>query len=217
MPTTDKSTRWVFTAFEGAWQFFDADKPPEFVAEGGWQTEVCPKSQRHHYQGYLRTKTQVRMSFLKSKFPGVHLEAARDWYAAKNYTRKDVTAVPGTRVQWAIADNSASLTMTDTLMMVAENAVDYDLMTKCRQQDAKAEEVMRTTRVAMVMKPLKEMVKEEYWYAVKKILRADPQLAQRFACPDVERMWKGTREVWLEKISEDRQTDIVQEKSVTPV
>lgn len=192
MPTIDKSTRWCFTAFEGAWQYFVADKPPEWAAEGGWQTEVCPQTQRHHYQGYLRTKQQVRLSFLMKQMPGVHFEIARDWYKAKNYTLKKNTAVPNTQVKWDIADNSA-LTMTDTLMMIADNVGSYlaDEVKKHEQMKASAK--------------LDDLIKEEFWYAVNRILMTEPQLAQRFATPDVERMWKKTRFTWV--LLRDRQTD----------
>lgn len=66
------------------------------VAEWGWNHEKCPETSRLHYQGYLRTKQQVRLSQLVKQFPGVHFEQARNWEASKNYSGKVETRVPGT-------------------------------------------------------------------------------------------------------------------------
>lgn len=93
---TDKSTRWAFTAYEAQWGLFN-DMPPS-IAEWGWQKEVCPETGREHYQGYLRTKQQVRLKSLVKDLPGVHFEIARNWSALTNYCRKDETAVSGTQV-----------------------------------------------------------------------------------------------------------------------
>lgn len=93
---TDKSTRWAFTAYEAQWKLFD-DMPPS-IAEWGWQKETCPETGRLHYQGYLRTKQQVRLKSLVKDLPGIHFEIARNWDALVNYCRKDETAVSGTKV-----------------------------------------------------------------------------------------------------------------------
>lgn len=81
------------------------------------------------------------MSFLQKQLPGVHIEVAKDWYAAMNYTKKKDTAVPGTRVRWQIAVTPASaLTLDDLLMMIADNVSDYDLEARVRKQDKDASE-----------------------------------------------------------------------------
>lgn len=90
---TDKSSRWQFTAYAEQWPLFEAIPPA--VAEWGWQKEVCPSTQKEHYQGYLRTPSQVRFSALKKLFPGVHLEVAKNWQALINYCNKEETRVPG--------------------------------------------------------------------------------------------------------------------------
>lgn len=93
--SSDKSTRWSFTAFEAQWPLFES-MPPSIV-EWGWQTEICEKTNRPHYQGYLRTKSQVRFSQLKKELPGVHLEVAKNWEALLNYCNKTATAVAGSQ------------------------------------------------------------------------------------------------------------------------
>jgi len=95
--TTVKTTRWAFTAYEAQFNLFRAGHMPNTLAEWGWNHEKCPQTNRIHYQGYLRTKQQVRLSQLKKQFPGVHLEPARNWEATKNYSGKEETRVPGTQ------------------------------------------------------------------------------------------------------------------------
>jgi len=89
-----KTTRWQFTAYEGQWRMFNT--MPRQVAEWGWNTELCPKTNRLHYQGYMRTGQQQRESAMWSLFPGVHFEVARDWPALVQYCKKAATRVPGT-------------------------------------------------------------------------------------------------------------------------
>lgn len=90
---TDKSSRWQFTAYEDQWALF-VSMPPG-IAEWGWQKEQCPKTQKLHYQGYLRTPAQVRFSALKKILPGVHLEVAKNWQALVAYCAKIETRVEG--------------------------------------------------------------------------------------------------------------------------
>lgn len=94
--STTKTSRWAFTAYEGQFGFFREGNIPANCAEWGWNTEKCPDTGRIHYQGYLRTKQQCRLSALQKQFPGVHFEPARNWAAVKNYSGKVETRVPGT-------------------------------------------------------------------------------------------------------------------------
>ena len=91
-----KSTRWSFTAYEQQWDLFK--EVPAGVAEWGFQTEVCPKTDRKHYQGYIRLSQQQRFGWLAKLLPGVHLEVAKNWDALIEYCKKTDTAVPGTQV-----------------------------------------------------------------------------------------------------------------------
>jgi len=95
---TDKTTRWAFTAYEQQWPLFDGDrwKHPG-VSKCGWNAEICPETNRKHYQGYLLLAKQQRFSWLRERFPGVHIEIARDWNKLLNYCRKEETRIPGTQ------------------------------------------------------------------------------------------------------------------------
>lgn len=99
---TDKTTRWQMTVYQGQWSLVETMPPG--IAEWGWQTEICPKTQTPHYQGYLRTTQQQRMSWLKKLLPGIHFEVCgvrtpdkpqhECWIALKNYCQKKETRSP---------------------------------------------------------------------------------------------------------------------------
>lgn len=74
---------------------------------------------------------------------------------------------------------------------------------------------MKTHKAAMAMLTLDDFIKEEFWHAVSRILLVQPNMAQRLAAPELEKMWKRTREVWI--ILRDRQTDTAEENSPTQV
>lgn len=88
-----KSSRWSFTAYKDQWSLFE--QMPPGIAEWGWQREVCPETNREHYQGYLRLSQQQRFAWLAKLLPGIHIEVARNWQALIAYCKKEDTRVPG--------------------------------------------------------------------------------------------------------------------------
>jgi len=90
----EKSSRWAFTAYDHQYEIFK--QMPPGVKEWGWNVEICPKTQREHYQGYIKLTQQQRFSWMKKLFPGVHVEIAKNWQALLNYCRKEETRAPGT-------------------------------------------------------------------------------------------------------------------------
>lgn len=93
---SEKSTRWSFTAYEGEYSILDAIKEcgNALIAEIGWQDEICPKTQKHHRQGYVRTVRQVRFAQLREVLPGIHLEIAKNWEALIKYCHKTESRDP---------------------------------------------------------------------------------------------------------------------------
>lgn len=176
-----KSTRWVFTAYEAQWPLFDS--MPPIVAEWGRQTEKCPDTGRLHYQGYLRTSRQVRLSQLKGVFPGVHFEIARNWSASKNYCKKSETAIPGTQV--VLVNPAKAMTMAQALTRIASHKWDIT-----HDKDLEPEKYERA-------------IKAEYWSAVKAILSDEPDAVGIYTQPQYERAWMKTRDVWIEKFEEE--------------
>lgn len=90
-----KSSRWSFTAYKDQWSLFETIPPG--IAEWGWQREICPETNREHYQGFLRLTQQQRFAWVAKKLPGVHVEVARNWAALIAYCKKEDTRVSGTK------------------------------------------------------------------------------------------------------------------------
>jgi len=88
---TDKTSRWAFTAYEEQWPIVDDFNKSALVAEFGYQHELCPRTNRKHRQGFLRTKQQVRFSAMTKAFPGIHFEVAKNWDALIQYCKKEET------------------------------------------------------------------------------------------------------------------------------
>jgi len=91
-----KSTTWAFTAYDQQWPLFETMPPG--IAEWGWQREICPETNRPHYQGYLRLTQQQRFAWFAKNLPGVHVEQALNWEGLIRYCKKTETAIPGTQV-----------------------------------------------------------------------------------------------------------------------
>lgn len=92
--TTSRGKRWTWTSFEEA--------PPEWEEE--WMSylvyglEVCPDTQREHFQGYLETKDRITFGALKAK-PGwetLHLEKS----VATSDSNIQYACKEGTWVEW---------------------------------------------------------------------------------------------------------------------
>lgn len=184
-----KSTRWSFTAYEEQWSLF-AVVPTDPIQKWGWQEEVCPKTQRRHYQGYIQTNRQVRFAQLKKILPGVHLEVARNWQALVNYCKKAETAVDGT--QQVVENPVKHLSMAEALIRVAEARPDIHFSGNELPDD------LRKKYVA------------EYDGAVATLLREDKNLIGLYSQPQYERAYVKWRSVWVGYADEktDRQTDI---------
>lgn len=184
--TDNKSQRWAFTAYEQDWDCFKV--MPELVAEWGWQQEICPTTQRPHYQGYMRLKRQARLSQLKKIFPTTHFEMAKNWNALIQYCKKEETAVDGTQHH---AVGTQYLSMSDALIKIAVNRPIIDF-SRCE-----AEEDYRRKYLY------------EFNESVSILLRADPNLIGIYSQPQYERAYVRWRAVWVEKAVElvKRQTD----------
>lgn len=132
---TDKSSRWQFTAYEDQWALFD--QMPPGIAEWGWQKETCPKTQKLHYQGYLRLSQQQRFSWIKKILPGVHLEVAKNWEALINYCSKIETRVEGEAPVHVVNTYYTQYTYAELLgkRIYKENFADYKNWTNERAMD----------------------------------------------------------------------------------
>jgi len=189
---TDKTSRWAFTAYQGQYALFTTVNP--LIAEMGWQKEICPDTQREHYQGFIRTTRQVRFAQLAKIFPGVHIEPAKNWDALLNYCRKSDTAIQGSQVHLKQPEGKKPLTMAQALTLLASNVpyVTYDWS-------------------EMDEKKLKEIKDQLFWKAVENTISYDLDLVGIFTQPQYYRAFMNLKQVWIDEAIDlaqtDRQTD----------
>lgn len=186
MESSDKTTRWAFTAYEDQWHLFET--APPLVAEWGWQIETCPSTNRKHYQGYLRTTRQVRWKQVSNMFPSVHIEPAKNWQALVNYCKKTDTAVDGTQQHQTFQGKQMSMAQALTRLARYRPTIDNS---RCETDD-----------------DFNRLYKREFEIAVRAIVREEENLIALYTQPQYLRAYVMCRDVWIEKAEEiDRQTD----------
>lgn len=188
----EKSTRWAFTAYEQQFPLFSSK--PELVRFWKWNHEVCPQTQRQHYQGAIQTTRQVRFKQIQKLFPGVHFEIPRNWPALLLYCQKSDTQVEGGNHNHADVPR-VTLTMDQALVKVAQ---------------------YRDTEVRCSSEELAEIDKwkgRQYDSSVSSILTEEPTLVGLYAQPIFRNAWIKWSSVFIqiadsqEDCSEGRQTD----------
>jgi len=176
---TDKSTRFAFTAFEKQWYLFANIKQFPDVAEWGWQTETCPTSGTLHYQGYMRTKRQFRVTGVRKMFPGVNLSVARDWHKLRSYCRKKETSIDGSNVY---AKNDQEYWSLERLMIELTNHLTAASIHINQLLDQRVE--------------VKDISHETFWFCARQILHDEPHRASALNQPSIEKFFKNTLSVW---------------------
>lgn len=182
----DKSTRWSFTAYEGQYSIIDAHaaQPHELIAEIGWQDEICPKTQKKHRQGYVRTVRQVRFSQLSAIMPGIHLEVAKNWQALINYCQKVESRDPsGNQVQVKF---QRPMRLHEMLIEVARN-----MNNDCKRLGESLSSLDRQTDRRILLRYLRDYSHD--------LVRAHPEYAVVLTRQDARDSWCEFIEVWLEK------------------
>lgn len=89
---------WMFTIFGSEEEGPDVDIPRgwERILFCAWQLERCPKTNKLHLQGYLRTQNKVRMTALKKLHETAHWERRKGSHEqAKAYVTKSESRVEG--------------------------------------------------------------------------------------------------------------------------
>lgn len=190
MASTVRAAWWSVTInnpTEADRRSLEKENLPSFVKSVRQQDEVGEQGTLH-IQAAVNT-SQVRLSAMKQWLPRAHLEVARNRDALLNYVQKEETALAGTQ-KVVQAD---FMSMDQALMAIAEHEMDYPEWQK---------------RVPL-QKQVKEgaFEKDEYWAAVREILRNFPKTVGLFTNPQMERAWVKTRAVWIERLKKDRQTD----------
>lgn len=182
----DKSTRWAFTAYEGQYAILDAIREcgNELIAEIGWQDEICPETQNHHRQGYVRTVRQVRFAQLSTILKGIHLEKAKNWEALINYCKKTETRDPsGNQVTVRFA---RPMRLHEMLIEVAR-----EMNNDCKRLGETLSSLDRQTDRRILLRFLRDYSHN--------LVRAHPEYATVLCRQDARDAWCEFIEVWLEK------------------
>nr|WPR18782.1 MAG: replication polyprotein [Owegonang virus 28] len=195
MTTSDKSSRWSFTAYEGQYPLIDSlvDKPHELIAEIGYQDEVCPETQRKHRQGYVRTVRQVRFKQLSEVLRGVHIEVARDFMKLKQYCQKVATRDP--EGQQVHKQFERPKTLHELMMWMADIA----------WQDYEDQDRQTDRHPSYPSSPPER--KAQFVNLSATILMAKPEYVAILAQPIAKHAWHDYRAVWLQKALEIREGD----------
>lgn len=187
--STLRTSRWQMTVYEPQYPLLET--MPGLIAEWGWQEERCPKTDRQHRQGFLRTFSQQRLSALRKVLPGIHLEPAKNWNALIEYCKKSETRDgDGNAVHQT--NSREYLTLDKALMKIAYAWDDDEYKRKCQP------EYLATWK----QKPV-DVLKEELDHAICRLVAENPSDVSYYVRPDVQRAWVITHSVWLAK----RQTD----------
>lgn len=97
--TTTKATWWMITInnpVQADRELLQGSNIPGFVRSIAHQDEIGEKDGTLHIQGVIQCKSQQRFSAIKAWLPRAHIEVVRDINKAKQYVKKQETAVEGT-------------------------------------------------------------------------------------------------------------------------
>lgn len=150
---TDRSNCWSITIFDESYS--TATLPSGWVMKG--QIEICPKTEKQHYQGMLNTP-QVRFSAVKKVFPLAHIEKARKPTALAQYVKKEDTrlqSIPDRKSEiptiWDYADHIASEWDDD----------DFKILCECFEKDAPLAEKTKTNIDDLALRYVDQIISEE--------------------------------------------------------
>lgn len=125
---TERGTAWSLTIYNDDYK--SVDLPQGWKLKG--QLEICPTTNKEHYQGMLSTP-QTRFSTIKKVFKEAHIELARNKMALASYVKKE-----DTRLQ-SIPDRSSDIpTLWDYSESLADKYIEeefQEFMTKFTDED----------------------------------------------------------------------------------
>lgn len=147
--------------------------------------EICKTSGRRHYQGHIHCRAPQRFAAIKKWLPQAHIEPARDISASIQYALKKDTAEGDKKAQ--VNPNPY---MTDRLAM--EKLVEQCLLI-CDCVYAGKDEKGEIRKDLLCHHD----EKQDYWHRVRHILLIEPDLCGMYAKPDLFRLWKNTKSVWI--------------------
>jgi len=197
---TDKATNWAVTAYgEDILRLEDASGYPAYVKKVHGGREVCPTTNREHFQGHIQCAAQQRLSALKKWLPTAHLEVARNVQASIQYSLKSDTA------------SGEKKTVTNPTPFVTNRMAMEKLVAKCSQLCACTYLNTPPQRPdgSLWMVECHIDDKEDYWHRVRAILLDEPDLCGMYAKPDLYRLWCHTKSVWFKRKQLEKSLDSI--------
>lgn len=185
MPKTDrqtdkvvKGTWWSVTAYNDEITVLEnKDTFPEWVLKVYGGRELCPTTNRVHFQGAIQCVRQQRFSAFKTWLPTAHLEVAHHKDCLQKYAMKEETAI-GEKKE--VTNPHAVPYM--TVPMVLYEITKWLMFTHGTN--------------------LQEYASEEFWWlAVNDLLMRHPQLAFHFLNKQLLNLWLKTIPAWKHNVS----------------
>jgi len=199
---TDKASAWSVTVFseEEMTMIENEEAYPDFVKEVLGGREVCPTTDKVHFQGAVILHSQQRFSAVKKWLPTSHWEPARQREALKRYAMKQETAVG----EKTVRENAIPYLDTEAKMKILAEAYrqftveDVDPEMEYRNRDPKD---------------------GEFWYLLthKVLPKYGGKTINAFAYPEVRTLWRGTKEFWIRQDPELRQPPLSITEEVDPL
>lgn len=135
-----------------------------------WQTEICPKTKKIHYQGYAEFTEKITMKRFKRSIGDMtaHVKIRKGTReGARYYTSKKRTAVPNTREEYGNWDAGGQGARTDLMKIIdhyENGGNDYDLLKQDPEVHEKHYRWIEKVKIVLKEKKnndrLKEMVEE---------------------------------------------------------
>ena len=151
------------------------------------QDEVCPTTGTPHFHVCVKTKYTQDGYHCKSwlprcnvRYPGSEKHALN----IMNYTDKEKSAVEGTRQ--TISNDVPHLSLEKACLLLAREALSYDWTKYTLQECSKWNREWNE--------------KNEFKFALNKVLEKDTSRAGFFANPSLRSFWLLTRETWKKKV-----------------
>lgn len=187
---------WSVTAYNDEIEMLENPPWPDFVEKVLGGREMCPTTNRLHFQGAVKFRRPMRLTQLKKWLPTAHFEEARNAHHIQKYAMKKDTAVGEKKA----TTNPEPLITVQKIMMKLAEFWETDIFEKmCEVWEDDTDKAL----------------KQSYWYTVRLILEWAPEyrkVCHLFARSDVITLWQNTRMVWL-KLAESEVNSITPSSS----
>jgi len=192
-PKSDtRATHWRITSFDkDDMSRLDASSNyPLWVKEVYGGREIAPSTGSLHYQAHIACRAQTRWSSVKKWLPK---------------SKIFVSTLPGESIAYCLKlDTSAEKKkiMENTNTYMTDQKAMEKLVSVCQSTCEcvfnHRKELPQNQSELMQLRCCED-VNEDYWHRVRNILLLEPHLCGLYAKPDLYRLWKNTKSVWVSR------------------